>query len=210
MKKQILKHYQQMIIFLESVLGLQHEICLFEYKDNNRLVNTICSSSKHRQQQEFLISWLMKVVDKPDSAIHVVNDEHEQKRISVFLIRDEKDSVIGVFCITTDIRKFKDISQQILELVQCEVPTATVNIKEESNISSVRYQIEESITKIVGGPVNQKIKPSLKTKLEVVKYLDEQSVFLYRGAVKEVARQLDCSEASVYRYLNKINQKKIS
>ncbi|MFP3381633.1 helix-turn-helix domain-containing protein, partial [Bacillus sp. SIMBA_069] len=38
----------------------------------------------------------------------------------------------------------------------------------------------------------------------VVKILNEKGAFLLKGGVSEVAKYLDVSEATIYRYLNKI------
>ena len=41
-------------------------------------------------------------------------------------------------------------------------------------------------------------------KMHVVAQLDSQGVFLLKGAVRDVAERLHCSQASVYRYLTRI------
>ena len=43
-------------------------------------------------------------------------------------------------------------------------------------------------------------------KLMVMKKLEEKGVFLFKGAIPEVARQLAISEATAYRYLSKIER----
>jgi predicted transcriptional regulator YheO len=44
-------------------------------------------------------------------------------------------------------------------------------------------------------------------KVDIVRKLNDQGVFLIKGAVTEVASHLKTSEATVYRYLNKIDAK---
>lgn len=41
-------------------------------------------------------------------------------------------------------------------------------------------------------------------RISVVKQLNEQGFFKLKGAVKYAARQLFCSTASIYRYLNEL------
>ncbi|MGG2094862.1 helix-turn-helix domain-containing protein [Bacillus sp. S13(2024)] len=41
-------------------------------------------------------------------------------------------------------------------------------------------------------------------KMEVIKKLNDKGVFLLKGGVSEVAKYLKASEATIYRYLNKV------
>ena len=41
-------------------------------------------------------------------------------------------------------------------------------------------------------------------RLRIIAALDEGGIFLFKGAVKDVAAELHCSQASVYRYLSQI------
>ena len=43
-------------------------------------------------------------------------------------------------------------------------------------------------------------------KMKVVEQLNNKGVFLLKGAVSEVARQMASSEATIYRYLSKLNK----
>ena len=41
-------------------------------------------------------------------------------------------------------------------------------------------------------------------RLQIISALDENGIFLLKGAVKDVATGLKCSQASVYRYLSQL------
>jgi len=41
-----------------------------------------------------------------------------------------------------------------------------------------------------------------------VDILNQKGIFMLKGAVSEVAKQLHCSEPSIYRYLNILNKDK--
>ena len=43
-------------------------------------------------------------------------------------------------------------------------------------------------------------------RLKIITALASNGIFLFKGAVKDVAAQLHCSQASVYRYLSQIKQ----
>ena len=43
--------------------------------------------------------------------------------------------------------------------------------------------------------------------MTIVKELQKQGIFLLKGAVKEVAKALNTSEPSIYRYLQNLSQK---
>ncbi|MEA4960599.1 helix-turn-helix domain-containing protein [Lutispora sp.] len=44
---------------------------------------------------------------------------------------------------------------------------------------------------------------SPEEKMEIVKQLESQGVFLLKGSVQEVAKHLKASDATIYRYLSK-------
>ena len=44
-------------------------------------------------------------------------------------------------------------------------------------------------------------------KMEIMDALNRKGVFLLKGSVSHVARELHSSEASIYRYLGKLNNK---
>lgn len=44
-------------------------------------------------------------------------------------------------------------------------------------------------------------------KLSIVREMDKRGVFLVKGSVSEVAKEIKSSEATIYRYLHQINNK---
>ncbi|MGO1468850.1 MAG: helix-turn-helix domain-containing protein [Tissierella sp.] len=44
-------------------------------------------------------------------------------------------------------------------------------------------------------------------KIEIVRKLNEKGVFMLKGAVSEVAEKLQVSEATLYRYIRRVNDK---
>lgn len=43
-------------------------------------------------------------------------------------------------------------------------------------------------------------------RIQIISALDSEGIFLLKGAVKDVADALECSQASVYRYLSLIRK----
>ena len=50
---------------------------------------------------------------------------------------------------------------------------------------------------------------SQQEKIEIVRCLDQQGIFLVKGAIVEVAKILLTTETSIYRYLNKLSNKQL-
>ena len=42
--------------------------------------------------------------------------------------------------------------------------------------------------------------------MEIIEELDASGAFLVKGAVKEIARILGCSQATIYRYLSNVKK----
>ncbi|MEG1943346.1 MAG: helix-turn-helix domain-containing protein, partial [Angelakisella sp.] len=59
------------------------------------------------------------------------------------------------------------------------------------------------------GVIGDKLSPDRLTqeeKMHIIELLDQKGVFMLKGAVGYVAEKLCCSQASIYRYLSKINR----
>ena len=50
---------------------------------------------------------------------------------------------------------------------------------------------------------------SQQEKIEIVRCLDQQGIFLVKGAIVEVAKSLQTTETTIYRYLNKLSNKQL-
>jgi predicted transcriptional regulator YheO len=126
----------------------------------------------------------------------------ELKSTTIF-IKDKKKKVVGALCINLDITQYIAARNVLDE--QCRTPGVTgggktklVSEKFEPSIASlISDQLEHSIKKI-GKPVVHMRKAE---KLQVIKDLEKNGLFLIKGAAKRVSQDFGVSLPTIYKYL---------
>ncbi|MGL4791838.1 MAG: helix-turn-helix domain-containing protein, partial [Anaerotignaceae bacterium] len=135
-----------------------------------------------------------------------------------YFIKEDK-KVIGILCINFDDSRYRHITNELMELChphnfikQTYVYQDTFhnipqdNVAEDFHISSEEI-IDEILAKISTNFTVSLTHLKLNEKLDIVAQLDENGVFHIKGAVKYVAEKLNCSQASLYRYLKQSKKK---
>ncbi|QTL98120.1 YheO-like PAS domain protein [Iocasia frigidifontis] len=208
----ILDKYKTLVGFLAEVLGESYEIVLH---DLSNFENSIIAIENGH------ISGRKKGDALTDLALKIVNDENNLKeeyltnytgktkknknlRSSTFFIRNDKNKVIGMLCINFDVTKLIYARDMLDKLINGD---KKINkITEEKFPEKFTNSIEELMHLIIENSIKEmSIPPKRMTadeKKEIVKKLDNQGVFLLKNSVTEVAKELETSEATIYRYLN--------
>lgn len=125
---------------------------------------------------------------------------------STFFIKDENQELIGMLCINNNLSKVISYENYLEETLS----SFGVNLHSNNGISTFE-NIENSVEDLMMNIINSAIissnvppeRMSPEEKMEIVKQLESQGVFLLKGSVQEVANHLKASEATIYRYLNK-------
>lgn len=134
---------------------------------------------------------------------------------STFFIKEDR-KLVGMLCINQDTSRFQAISDEVLRIggimsqqAHSEnkpelMPRKVENFSEDFSEMTIRAILDTL------GTDNQIPLNRLKQseRMKIVEGLNKKGVFVMRGAVSEVARQLECSEASIYRYLSKVQKKR--
>ena len=126
-------------------------------------------------------------------------------RSSTTFIRDEGGDIVGCLCINFDLTRFTAVKQAL----ECWCETQIVGEDAPESFSEDVERLLHSKTADVieqGGVPVQMMKR--KDRLAVVKRLDEQGVFLIRGAVARVAKALAVSRYTIYNYLDEIRSER--
>jgi len=133
-----------------------------------------------------------------------------------FIILDKNGNPRGMLSVSSDVTKY----QQAAELLQKLACLPPINLMEKDNNN--RYNgnnnaveaFHSSPRDVIHGIINDVThsgeisieRLTAEEKIEIVKRLNTDKFFLIKGAVSEVAEILGSSEASIYRYLSKINR----
>lgn len=143
---------------------------------------------------------------------------------STFFIKDEDNNLEGLLCVNTDYTEYEELSKKILQLANTnllqrnftEDKSQFIRSDEKyhtGNLGDVVEILSNDIDDIIAESIDPEIlkKSTLlnqKGKIQFVETLESKGVFQLKGAVSHVAKVLDISEPSIYRYLKIINEQK--
>ena len=156
-----------------------------------------------------------KSYERMDYHLHYysINVNGKDLRSSTFFIKDN-GKLIGLLCINFDSSRYRELSARVMDLcgslLTPGAPSGTHLIVENdehtypSSIAGATASIVSSVIADYPVPVDRLTQDE---KMEIMDALNRKGVFLLKGSVSHVARELHSSEASIYRYLGKLNNK---
>jgi predicted transcriptional regulator YheO len=139
-------------------------------------------------------------------------------RSSTMFLKDDNGEIVGMLCINFDDSKYVALSEEILKL--CHPDELILQNKSYDSVNSILNDVPENFSESieeVTQTVLQKVladenipvdRLTQDERLSIVDILNQKGIFMLKGAVSEVAKQLHCSEPSIYRYLNILNKDK--
>ncbi|HYK72171.1 MAG TPA: PAS domain-containing protein [Pseudoneobacillus sp.] len=213
-----------LVEFLGSVMGDHCEVVLHDVRDiENSIVEIKNSHISHRKVGGSLTDLALSILKnksylEKDFLLNYAGKTQEGKivRSSTFFIKDENGEVMGMLCLNMDVSKIIE-TRNLLDILingAIEIPSNGLHLhgkspEDETNpIEDFHTSIEELTTSIIMKTLSEAGIPSDRMstdeKMEVIQKLNERGVFLIKGAVSEVATQLKSSEATIYRYLQKL------
>lgn len=144
--------------------------------------------------------------DKDFAANYKAVGNFKTFKSSSYFIKNDDGKIIGVLCVNIDIEpynKVKSLMDKLSFISDVDVNKSdTIKTQEQfyDNVDDLLYTIiNETISEMSILPERM----SADEKMCIVKNLYDKGAFNLKGAVVEVARALQVSEPTIYRYLNK-------
>ncbi|MFT9076257.1 helix-turn-helix transcriptional regulator, partial [Ethanoligenens sp.] len=203
---------EKLVEFLGEILGDAYEVVLQDVNPDNMKIVAIANGhvsgrSIGAPMTDLSLqmcsdeSW--KTKDYEGNYVGVTNDGKVLKSSTFFIKEDGK--LLGMLCINQDTSRFQALSEEVLRLGGVEIPSMKKQKSALPKIENFSENISELTSHAIRdamGPENQIPLNHLKQseRIKIVAYLEQRGVFMMRGAVSTVAEQLECSEASIYRY----------
>lgn len=208
-----LNKFIPLVDFLAEVLGKDTEVALHDFSNFNSSIVAIKNNHiSGRQLGAPATNLVLKVMNN-----HIYSEkdyEVNYKGISAtgkilksssYFIKDDKKNLVGMLCINMDMEKYKQFRDFLSSILPVEQERDSLQEAERFSSST-----EELTLDLIESAINSSgILPermSMEEKIQIIKQLHENGVFLIKGSVNKVAIKLKISEASVYRYLNKISK----
>jgi predicted transcriptional regulator YheO len=130
-------------------------------------------------------------------------------RSSSYFIRDECGEIVGVLCINIDVSEYLKVEKIIKKLTY--LPESSDESREkdkptENFPNSILEMVTNTFKEVFNDEAIKINRLTASEKIKIVKKLYLNGLFQIKGSVSEVAAQLLTSEATIYRYLNKISK----
>lgn len=227
MNQLMLKHYIQLTEFLGYVLGPDYEVTLHDVSDvNHSLVAIANGHISGRSIGAPLTNVALQIINSRsyESGNWRLNYRglsvgNKVLRSSTLFIKDENGALAGLLCINFDDSRYQDLADQVLKLCH---PDVFVNSNFQYDAAAIRRTpvcaedseaFYDSAENASGSAIRSVIErmqlaePShlnTQKRVQIIRELEKQGVFLLKGAVRTAADILNCSQASIYRYRSQL------
>ena len=220
----ILEPYIKLTEFLGQALGPDYEVALHDLTDRNRSIIAIANGHVSGRSigaplTNMALSILRdKSYETTDYRLHYqgVSAEGKVLRSNTWFIKHEGE-LIGMLCINFDDTRFRMAGAQLMNLCHpvqfiSQVLPEVVDRNGQFMLQAAPEQYRNSTEAVAADAVERELellgvspeRLTAEERQKIIAALDKDGIFLLKGAVKEVAEGLGCSQASVYRYLSRI------
>lgn len=222
----LLQHYVKLTEFLGLALGPDYEVALHDMTDKNRSI--IAIANNHVSGREIgapltnvALSILRdKSYETSDYRLHYygVSINGKDLRSNTMFIK-QNGRLIGMLCINFDDSRYRELSNKLMGLCHPDmfVEDVVLHPAAESNTAASPTKLapekfRNSTEAVAVDAINRELEHlgvtadrlTSEERLKIIGALESNGIFLLKGAVKDVAVGLHCSQASVYRYLSQI------
>lgn len=209
----LLKPYVAIVDFLAEVLGSNAEIVLHDVSDIDKSIVAIRNNHiSNRKVGDPGTNLALKILKdgKYSNKDYITNykgisENGKTLKSSTYFIRDPERRIIGMLCINMDHDKLIQFRNYLNGIIDFPLED-----NEEKTIERFSTSVEELAFESIDTAIkNFGISPERMAqdeKIQIIKELNNNGVFLLKGSVSEVASQLKVSEATIYRYLNIIKK----
>ena len=197
------RRFLPMVDFLEQILGKNSEIVLHDFSDPDHAIVDIRNG---------IVSGRKVGGPATDLALKIMHDAKYRDltlQSATYFIR-ENDEIVGMLCVNTDLSTVRSINAMAQQLMACfdAAPTRTepAPIEVESLSESTQELIDRSIAELLSARGLDVASLGQSDRVDVIRHLNGNGVFMLKGAVACAATALGISEPSVYRYLQKVRK----
>lgn len=229
MDNALIRQYTLLVDFLGHILGPDYEVALHELTgDSNRIVAIANGQLTGRHIGSPLSNRMLafvagKLYEKQDYVLDFASISASGKKMhcNTLFVKDNSGELVGLLCINFDASRYEELSERIMDLCGAAIrPAAPSGTRLIADAADPVEQVEQQYPSSIAGATASIVRSVVQhypipverltqdEKMEIMDVLNRRGVFLLKGSVSYVARELHSSEASIYRYLGKLNAKK--
>lgn len=204
----IMNSYQNIMDFLAHTYGKHCEIVLHSVENNKISIVAIRNGEISKRKVGKDLSPIGKTVKEHYEKTGYMVNHHERSvdgkelKTNTYYIKDSTGELIGMLCINFDLtipNSAKKFLEEFMGATRA-VATHTDKVASES-IKDLTIKMIEEVIREAGVPADRM---TVDEKKEILKLLKEKEVFRTKGATRIVAKYLNSSETSIYRYFKEL------
>ncbi|NOX35781.1 MAG: hypothetical protein GXP56_18975 [Deltaproteobacteria bacterium] len=214
----IINSYSVLVDYLADFLGSNCEIVLHVIEDGVSIIKKIRNNHISGRELGKKTDEIGIRISKRNRDIDYIVNNYETSptgieiKTNTFLIKTPDGKLIGMMCVNIDLSLpllaknciedfFGKLSTSSLAKKICKEKHVAPVIEEKDIFKSLSRDIINDVISEHGVPV-ERMTP--EERIAVIGKLKERGVFRIKYAVREVARRLNVSEPSVYRYFKEL------
>lgn len=204
----IMNSYLNIMDFLAQACGKHCEIVLHSIQDEKASIVAIRNGDiSSRKVGKELRPVALKMKEYHESTGYMVN-RHEKTldgrelKSNTFYIKDSSGHLIGMLCMNFDLTIPNSARKFLEEFMGGS--KASVSHRDRAASESIKDMTNKMIEEVIreaGVPADRM---TVEEKKEILKVLKEREVFRTKGATRIVAKYLNSSETSIYRYFKEL------
>jgi predicted transcriptional regulator YheO len=207
-KESIFQNLQRIADAIVALFGKNCEACVHDLTSLQNSLIYIRGDVTHRKPGAPATDLLMKMLKQNSGKAEDMQnyktttaDGRSLKSATTF-IRDSTGRPIAAFCINLDTTDFYNAGQALLPFINIQennhqTSTETFAHSASETVEALFFQAVEKIGK---HPATMNV----DEKTSLIGLLEENSTFLLKGAVEQVARMMGVTKFTVYNYLKKV------
>lgn len=222
------RYYSALVEFMGLALGPDYEIALHDVK-RRQIVAIANGHVSGRSIGAPPTSLAMQIIAEKSYLsqnwklnYRGVSEDGKVLRCSTFFIKDERGELVGMICINFDDSRYRELSEKVFALChpndyvsrnisiqQTPLPlTLAESGDQETFYNSITAATDDAFRAVMNTTGVSPDRLTQGEKIRIIQLLDERGIFMLKGATQAVAQRLSCSQATMYRYLSKINRGK--
>ena len=211
---EILESYMPLVDFIATVNGKGCEVVLHDLR---KLENSIIAIKNNhitgRTLNDTITDFALDIIHKKKhkdinyicNYIGKTANGRKNIRASTYFIRDEEDNLIGMLCTNIDVTALSNARKFIDDLIM--VKGGDKSKQKEHFSLSINEHVSSIISKILSRLGSEPLRMTIEEKKNIVKELESKGVFQLKGVVGEVAKSLEVSDQTIYRYLQELGKR---
>ena len=213
MEQELKRHYSLLVEFLGHILGPDYEIALHELKDDSNQIIAIANgelTGRHlgsplsNKMLEYLTS---RLYETQDYVLRFESMSVTGKKMcsNSLFIRGANGELAGKVMDLGGGKLMPGTESGTSLIVDRELPSA--GPAAQAYPTSIAGATASIVSSVVANYPVEVDRLTQDEKMDIMETLSRKGVFLLKGSVSYVAKELHSSEASIYRYLGKLNSR---